>query len=153
MGLLLISCGSGPATIPYDLPQAVVDQFEALADTVLDGFTAIYKDQAGDQSVLPYLVYSIKRGPLDFISSTSTWHNDKVCFRAWAASGDDAEDFLPDIRTAYNDQSLIFATGCTTAFVEADRGSGKGPGRGPGQRYIYFASIEFMVRTRTGLPT
>jgi hypothetical protein len=142
------------STTPYDLPQAIVSRF--LGQVVIGGpaaaFTKIYKDQGGDRARIPYLTFEIKRGSLSFYSSTSVWHDDRVTCKAWADTGDAADALLPSIRATFDQQSMVFSTGCTTAFVEANRDVGKGPGRGPNSKYIYFSSITFSARTRTGNP-
>jgi len=136
------------ASLPYDLAAAITLAFQT-ADPA--GFTAIAKDEAGDRAVTPYLVFAIKRGPLAYKSSTSTWHDDQVCLKVWADTGQLADDLLPSLRTIFDGVTLHFQTGATTAFVEADRGQGKGSNRAVGSKRVFWASIDYSVRTRTGL--
>jgi hypothetical protein len=148
----LDSSGPAPAELPYDLDAAIALRFGELAATTLSGFTGIYRDQAGDRAVAPYLVFEIKSGSLALKTSDSTWHDDRVCFKAFAATGAAADRLVAAVRAAYDDRSLAFALGATTPFVETDRSRGKAPGRSVNVKYLYWSCIEFSARTRTGDP-
>lgn len=143
------------APLPYDLAEAIVARFAAEPSLSGDGaFTAIYRDQAGDRAVLPYLVYAIKRGPVLLKTSSSSWYDDRVTFKAWAATGAQANNLADAVASvlepAGRGLNLSFQTGGTAPLYETDRSQGKGTSRGPNSTYTFWACIEYSARTSRG---
>ena len=130
--------------LPVDLAAAIVADYES--GPMPAG--KIYRDQAGENPKVPYLIFSIITGNPVLTTSTSYWYDQRVRFTAYAGDSTAANTARTAVAAFFAGKSYDFQTGFSIPFFATNHSEGKEPNRYIKNSYLFKAMIEVSARTQ-----
>ncbi len=132
------------APLPIDLAAAIVADYQA--GPMPAG--KIYRDQAGENPQIPYLIFSINTGNPILTTSTSYWYDQRVRFTVYADDSTKANAARTAVANFFSGKGYDFQSGFSIPFFTTNHSEGKEASRNVRNTFLFKAMIEVSARTQ-----